>query len=71
MCLFRKRFNPALLDLVKYEKDLLYQREHKIALRPPPSIPSLLTGNWSDAEMQAMRDNRNEAQSIYRRIGGK
>lgn len=63
--LFKKRFSPDLIDLVKYEKDLLYQQKHNIELRPPPSIPGLLMVTWSDSEMQAMRDNREKAEEIY------
>lgn len=67
MKLFRKRFSPNLIDLVQYEKNLLYWREHNTPLQPPPAIPGLL-GRWTDSEMQAMRDNRQAAQEIYDRI---
>lgn len=66
--LFRKRFAPELIDLVEYEKDLLYQREHGIALRPYAIIPALMFRTWSASEMQAMRDNREQAHLIYERI---
>ena len=65
---FRKKFSPSLIDLVKYEKDLLYYRAHNIPLRPVANIPGLSCGTWSESEMQAMRDNRKAAQQIYDRI---
>lgn len=71
MKLFREKFSPNLIDLVKYEKDLLYQARHGITLMPPPTIPRRITGwgeGWSDSEMQAMRDNRSMAEQLYQRI---
>ena len=65
--LFDKGFSPDLIDLVKYEKDLLYQARHDITLMPPPTIPSKRTG-WTDSEMQAMRDNRSRAEQLYQQI---
>ena len=67
MC-FRKKFSPSLIDLVQYEKDLLYSRERGVPLRPVASIPGLTWGTWSKSELQAMRDNREAAQRIYDRI---
>lgn len=63
--LFRKKFNPALIDLIAYEKDLLYQREHGIDLRPVPALPG---GDFTDGEYQAMRDNYAAANIIYNEI---
>ena len=65
---YKPRFAPSLIDLIAYEKDLLYEREHGIPLRPCPTIPGLIWGQWSDSEMQAMRDNREQARLIYERI---
>jgi hypothetical protein len=66
--LFRPKFAPSLIDLVQYEKDLLYYRRKRISLPPPPMIPGLLFGSWSNDELQAMRDNRKEAEKIYNEI---
>ena len=63
-----KRYDPHIIDLVQYEKDLLYQREHGIRLKPVSPIPSLLEGYWSVAELAAMRENREKAREIYERI---
>lgn len=63
--LFKKKFQPDLIDLVKYEKDLLYQKKHRIELRPVAPVPHVFGGGWSDSEMQAMRDNREKAQALY------
>lgn len=75
--LFKPKFSPSLIDLVQYEKDLLYAVEHHdgeaytLLLRPVPSIPGLVVGSWSESEMQAMRDNRKQAQEIYERIASR
>lgn len=61
----REKFTPDLIDLVEYEKDLLYQVKHGITLRPYPTIPNLIHGKWTGSEMQAMRDNREKAQELY------
>jgi len=66
--LFRKKFKPDLIDLVQYEKDLLYYKSKGIPLKPVACIPGLMFGKWSGSEMQAMRDNREKAQEIYTRI---
>lgn len=64
----REKFAPDLIDLVQYEKDLLYYKKHNITLMPPPGIGGLVWGEWTDSEMQAMRDNRKEAQKIYSEV---
>ena len=64
--IFGKRYDPHIIDLVEYEKHLLYQREYKLELCPPISIA--FKGweiDWSTAEMEAMRDNREKARAIY------
>ena len=72
--LFKPKFSPSLIDLEQYEKDLLFAVEHhagethRLLLRPVPSIPGLVVGSWSDSEIQAMRNNRKQAQEIYDRI---
>ena len=65
---FKKKFQPDLIDLVEYEKELLYQKKHHITLRPPSMIPHLVAGSWSPSEMQAMRDNREKAQILCSEI---
>lgn len=64
---FRKKHPRGMIDLLKYEKDLLYQREHAIDLRPPP-FPLDLPVKLTDSEQQATRDNREAARQIYERI---
>lgn len=68
----REKFAPSLIDLVQYEKDLLYAKKHGETLRPFPSIPGLhpmgRKDTWTDSEMQAMRDNRDKAKNIYDEI---
>ena len=68
MCFWKKRYNPSIIDIVQYEKDLLYQREHGIRPRPP-RVPTS-GADWSTAELEAMRDNRQKAQSIYDKYRG-
>ncbi len=65
---FKKKFQPDLIDLVEYQKELLYQKKHYITLRPPAMIPNLIGGVWSASEMQAMRDNREKAQVLCSEI---
>lgn len=66
MC-FWKRYNPDIIDLLQYEKDLLYQREHGIVCRPPKLIPGR---DWTTAELQAMRENREKAKELYLKYRG-
>ena len=72
--LFKPRFNPILIDLEQYEKDLLYAIEHGVGktywllLKPAPSTPGLVCGSWSKSEIQAMKDNIEKAQEIYERL---
>lgn len=63
----RENFEPSLVDLIKYEKNLLYQREHGKPPVPVQPIPNVGKG-WSEAERQAMEDNRKEAERVLRRI---
>ena len=64
MNIFRKRYDPKIIDLVQYEKDCLYSREQGIPPRPPHSITSR-EPDWSIAELEAMRDNREKVRAIY------
>ena len=67
MCIFRKCYDPQLIDLVQYEKDVLYEREHWGAehIMPPGTGGSLWEENWSIAELEAMRENMEKARAIY------
>ena len=60
----KERFAPSLIDLIKYEKDLLYQREHNIPRMPPP-MAAEIRSDWTDSERQAIYDNRDRAQALY------
>lgn len=69
--LFSEPFSPDLIDLVKYEQELLWQQKHgceHFNLQPPSSTPDRMDRNWTDSETQAMRDNRERAEAIYREI---
>lgn len=68
--LFHRKPQPDLFNLVEYEADLLRWKERGIPLRPPPSIPSSIDGNWTNEEMAAMSENRRAADEIYNRISG-
>jgi hypothetical protein len=60
-------FSPHLIDLVQYEKNLLYAREHGKPPVPVQPIPKT-SRQWTASEMQAMRDNREKANDILKRI---
>ena len=60
-------FAPDLIDLVEYEKELLYQKSRGVPLRPPPNVTKF-RGGWTVAELQAIADNRSEANAIRERI---
>lgn len=63
----KSKFEPDLIDLVKYEKSLLYAREY--GKRPVPVKPIPNTSReWSDSEMQLMRDNRAKAIDLKHRL---
>lgn len=65
MCIFRKKFNPDLIDLHDYEATLLLERDKGMPSLPPPSIPDMA---FSCEELQAMKKNRRLAAEIYKRI---
>ena len=56
-----------LFDLHKYEHDCMRWKQTRSSIMPPPMIPA---GNFSEDELAILRDNRNQAQEIYRRYGG-
>lgn len=62
----RPRFKPDLIDLEQYEKNLLYAREHN--KKPPPVKPWPSRSDWTDSELQYMKDNREKAKAIRKRI---
>ncbi len=61
-------YEPDIIDLKDYEAKLLYWKKHKSRLWPPSTIPGLKIGDWTIAEMDAMRRNRKEAIAIYDRF---
>ena len=67
--IFKKKepFEPNLIDLVEYEKSLLYSREHGKRPVPVPPIPNA-GRKWTESEMQIMRDNRVQAKKLKERI---
>jgi hypothetical protein len=67
MCLFRKQYNPDLIDLERYEGQISKQRRKGSIIMPPPTIPGVMRG-WSDAEMQSMKINRRKARKLYKRF---
>ena len=66
--LFGTPYNPDIMDLRQYEAELLYQKRHGITLMPPRTTPGLIGREWTIAESEAMRANRDEAEAIYRAI---
>jgi hypothetical protein len=62
----RAKFEPSLIHLLDYERKLLYQREYGLPPIPVQPIPNV--GRWTEAEMQAMTDNREAAKVILDRI---
>lgn len=62
----KQTFQPDLIDLKKYEMQLLYAREHDQKVGPIKPIPNV--GKWTDSELQYMRVNRAEAKEIYDRV---
>jgi hypothetical protein len=64
--LFGPPYDPALIDLDKYEGQLLVSKAHSRTLMPPPPIPAALaTRGWTLAELETMRRNRKEAVVLY------
>lgn len=65
------KYTPDMVDLIQFEKNLLYYREHDMKPSGVPPIPNLSRpyGNqWTEAEMQAMLKNRMQAHAILRRV---
>jgi len=58
-------YEPSLIDLGKYEGQLLVSKARGRTLMPPPTTPGLVRRNWTLAESEAMRVNRREAEAIY------
>ena len=65
MCIFRRKPNPDMIDLHKYEHDCLRWKRQGITPRPPPMIPALLHGSFTEEENAIMRDNRLQADEIF------
>jgi hypothetical protein len=75
ICNPKPKFSPDLIDLVAYEKELLYAREHDrkpIPIKPWPRRTLVISpsnhSDWTEAELQYMRDNREQAKTIKERI---
>lgn len=66
--LFREPFSPDLINLVRYEKDLLYYKRHGQILMPPPTRGYAMGKVWTESEEQAMDDNYKAAKEIYEAI---
>jgi len=64
----RTPYDPYIIDLRRYEAELLYQKLHRMTLQPPPCTPGLVGREWTIAEIEAMRSNRELAEAIYRRV---
>lgn len=64
----KRTYDPDIIDLRKYEADCLYYQANGGPMYPPPPIPGLLMAQWTIAEMEAMRANRDAADEIYERI---
>ena len=65
MCIFGRKPNPDLIDLHKYEHDCMRWKRQGTTPRPPPMIPGLLHGSFTEEENAIMRDNRIQADEIY------
>lgn len=68
MRLIKEKFEPSLINLSEYEKNLLLQVEYwkkGRVLEPVAAPPGLYFGKWTEAEDQAMDDNRAAAKEIY------
>ena len=66
----KEKFEPNLIDLVEYEKDLLYAKEHRERPYPARKIPHYGPNmrSWTESELQCMRDNRSAAKEIKKRV---
>ena len=61
----RRVYWPHLIDLPKYKRDLQQQARANLPLTPPTPIPGVEGRKWSADEMEAMRQNRKQANEIY------
>jgi hypothetical protein len=66
LCDPKPKFSPNLIDLVEYEKTLLYAREHNKS--PIPVMPWPSRDDWTMTELQYMRDNREKAKAIKEKV---
>jgi len=60
--------SPDLIDLAKYEAELLECARAGSPLWPPHPIPHHMGQFWTAGEMREMIANRREAELIYKRI---
>jgi len=66
MRLFKKWFDPNLINLDEYENQLIVSKHKGGHSMPPPAIPGRMFG-WNDEEMAMMVQNRRMAEEIYKR----
>ena len=66
MGLFKKRFEPDLINLDEYEDQLIVSKHRGRHAMPPPSIPGRPFG-WNNEEMAMMVQNRRMAEKIYKK----
>ncbi len=65
----KKRFSPSLINLGKYKRMLLSSKAKKVKPAPIRPIPNIVSG-WTDEEMAAMEENRQQAKAILRDVLG-
>ncbi len=71
----KERFEPNLIDLELYEMRLLYNKKYgkrAIPVMPIPYLISLVANQeqWTESELQYMKDNREQAKAIKEEIYG-
>jgi len=62
-------YDPSLIDLQAYEGELLRTKARGFTLRPPPTTPGRTDREWTLAESEVMRVNREKAEALYEWVG--
>lgn len=62
-------YDPSLIDLQAYEGQLLKSKARGGTLMPPPTTPGRLDRDWTLAESEMMRVNREKAVALYEWVG--